>query len=86
MIHHGSVVSMPFDNEQYNGIFCYSLIHLLNKTERRAFLKSCFNQLKKAVSIRRNGRLFFQHLFRYLRGQLSPEYPAITANTKCDSQ
>jgi SAM-dependent methyltransferase len=45
-IHHGSVVSMPFDNEQYNGIFCYALIHLLNKNERRKFLASCYRQLK----------------------------------------
>jgi SAM-dependent methyltransferase len=46
-IHHGSVTSMPFDNEQFEGIFCYALIHLLNKNERRKFLFSCFNQLKK---------------------------------------
>src|SRR5665811_1122316 len=46
MIHHGSVISMPFDNILYDGIFCYALIHLLNKTERKIFLKSCFNQLK----------------------------------------
>ena len=46
-IHHGSVTSMPFDNEQYDGIFCYALIHLLNKRERKAFLKSCFNQLNR---------------------------------------
>jgi SAM-dependent methyltransferase len=44
-IHHGSVTSMPFDNEQYDGIFCYALIHLLNKTERKVFLNSCYNQL-----------------------------------------
>jgi SAM-dependent methyltransferase len=46
-IHHGSVTSMPFDNEQYDGIFCYALIHLLNKRERKVFLKSCFNQLNR---------------------------------------
>jgi SAM-dependent methyltransferase len=45
-IYHGSVTSMPFDNRQFDGIFCYALIHLLNRKERRAFLKSCFNQLK----------------------------------------
>jgi len=45
-IHNGSVTSMPFDNIQYDGIFCYALIHLLNKTERFAFLRSCYNQLK----------------------------------------
>jgi SAM-dependent methyltransferase len=45
-IHHGSVTSMPFDNEKFDGIFCYALIHLLNKTERRLFLNSCYNKLK----------------------------------------
>jgi SAM-dependent methyltransferase len=45
-IHNGSVTSMPFDNDLYDGIYCYALIHLLNKIERKAFLKSCYNQLK----------------------------------------
>jgi SAM-dependent methyltransferase len=45
IIHHGSVTSMPFDNKQYEGIFCYALLHLLSKTERKFFLKSCFSQL-----------------------------------------
>lgn len=31
LIHHGSVTEMPFDNSVYDGIFCYALIHLLNK-------------------------------------------------------
>lgn len=44
-VHHGSVMSMPFDTEQFEGIFCYALIHLLNKMERRQFLTACFNQL-----------------------------------------
>ena len=46
-IHHGSVTSMPFDNKQFDGIFCYALIHLLNKEERNAFLKACYHQLKE---------------------------------------
>jgi SAM-dependent methyltransferase len=46
LIHYGSVTSMPFDEEQYDGIFCYALIHLLNKNERKIFLKSCYHQLK----------------------------------------
>lgn len=45
-VYNASVTSMPFDNIQYGGIFCYALIHLLNKTERLAFLRSCYNQLK----------------------------------------
>jgi SAM-dependent methyltransferase len=44
-IHHGSVTSMPFDKEKYSGIFCYALVHLLNKPERRNFLKACYNQV-----------------------------------------
>lgn len=44
-IHHGSVTSMPFDNELYDGIFCYAVIHLLNKPERKTFLQACYNQL-----------------------------------------
>lgn len=46
-IHHGSVTTMPFDNDQFEGIFCYALIHLLNKRERKDFLKACYNQLSK---------------------------------------
>jgi SAM-dependent methyltransferase len=44
-IHHGSVISMPFDNEKFEGIFCYALLHVLNKRERKKFLKSCYDQL-----------------------------------------
>ncbi|MGC1392391.1 MAG: class I SAM-dependent methyltransferase [Bacteroidales bacterium] len=52
-IHNGSVTSMPFDNEIYDGIFCYALIHLLNKPERKKLLASCHNQLIK------NGLMLF---------------------------
>ena len=52
-IHHGSVTNMPFDNSVYNGIFCYSLLHLLNKPERKQFLKHCFSQLAD------NGHMYF---------------------------
>jgi SAM-dependent methyltransferase len=45
-IHHGSVTSMPFDDELYDAVFCYALIHLMNSAERKTFLRSCFNQLK----------------------------------------
>jgi SAM-dependent methyltransferase len=46
-VHHGSVTSMPFDHEIYDGIFCYALVHLLTQKERKLFLKSCYNQLKQ---------------------------------------
>jgi SAM-dependent methyltransferase len=44
-VHQGSVTGMPFSDEQYDGIYCYALIHLLNKRERLNFLSSCFAQL-----------------------------------------
>ena len=46
-IHHGSVTDMPFDEDLYDAIYCYALIHLLNKWERKKFLSSCYHQLKK---------------------------------------
>ncbi|MFA5670358.1 MAG: class I SAM-dependent methyltransferase [Balneolaceae bacterium] len=45
LIHHGSVTEMPFDNSLYDGIFCYALIHLLDKNERIKLIQDCFNQL-----------------------------------------
>ncbi len=44
-IHHGSVTDMPFDEEHYDGIYCYALIHLLNRYERNKFIKDCYKQL-----------------------------------------
>lgn len=46
-IHHGSVAEMPFDESVYDGIYCYALIHLLGRNERRKFLKNCFDQLRE---------------------------------------
>ncbi|MGE7839278.1 class I SAM-dependent methyltransferase [Lysinibacillus sp. NPDC093712] len=45
-IFHGSVTAMPFEHKLYDGIFCYALIHLLNKHEREKFIQDCYNQLK----------------------------------------
>ncbi len=44
-IHHGSVTEMPFDDQQYDGIYAYALIHLLDKSERKKFIQDCYNQL-----------------------------------------
>lgn len=44
-IYHGSVTEMPFDDNLYNGIFCYALIHLLDKEERVKLINDCYNQL-----------------------------------------
>ncbi|HUZ60433.1 MAG TPA: class I SAM-dependent methyltransferase [Hanamia sp.] len=52
-IYHGSVTEMPFDNHLYDGIFCYALIHLLNKEEREKLIEHCYNQLTE------NGYMIF---------------------------
>ena len=52
-IFHGSVAEMPFEDNLYDGIFCYALIHLLGHEERAKLIKDCFNQLKE------NGYMFF---------------------------
>ncbi|WP_132052682.1 class I SAM-dependent methyltransferase [Pseudocnuella soli] len=44
-IHHGSVTDMPFDDQLYDGIFCYGLIYLLDKEERRKLISDCLDQL-----------------------------------------
>ena len=44
-IYHGSVTDMPFDNNKYDGIFCYALIHLLDSSERAKLIHDCYNQL-----------------------------------------
>ncbi|NQU32346.1 MAG: class I SAM-dependent methyltransferase [Bacteroidetes bacterium] len=46
-IHHGSVLNMPFDNIKYDGIYCYAVLHLFNRNERKLFLTSCYNQLSE---------------------------------------
>ncbi|MGB1219408.1 MAG: class I SAM-dependent methyltransferase [Flavobacteriales bacterium] len=45
IIHHGSVESMPFDKTCYEAIYCYSLIHLLDKTARIKLIEDCYAQL-----------------------------------------
>jgi SAM-dependent methyltransferase len=44
-IYHGSVTEMPFDNNLYDGIYCYGLIYLLDKQERAKLIQDCYNQL-----------------------------------------
>lgn len=53
VIHHGSVADMAFDNNQYDGIFCYALIHLLNREERTKLIADCYDQLTE------NGYMIF---------------------------
>jgi SAM-dependent methyltransferase len=79
VIHHSSVTNMPFDNESYEGIFCYALIHLLNKSERRVFLERCYDQLKpgglmvftfadKQNALYGTGKLLSAHRFEISKG------------------
>ncbi|MEE1943615.1 class I SAM-dependent methyltransferase [Pedobacter sp. KR3-3] len=44
-IYQGSVTDMPFDNNKYNGLFCYALIHLLDDKDRKKLISDCYNQL-----------------------------------------
>ena len=46
-IYHGSVTDMPFDENIYDGIFCYALIHLLDSNERAKLIRDCYHQLSE---------------------------------------
>lgn len=67
IVHHGSVSLMPFDNEIYDGIFSYSLLHLLNPVERIKFISDCYQQLRP------DGYMVFVSIakedFRYRQGK-----------------
>jgi len=78
-IYHGSVTNMPFDNKLYDGIYCYALIHLLNKQERKEFIQNCFNQLKhngymifivvsKKANMFGKGKLVSKNRFELMKG------------------
>lgn len=45
-IYNGSVTDMPFDDEKYEGIYCYALLHLLNAQDRLKLIKDCYEQLQ----------------------------------------
>jgi SAM-dependent methyltransferase len=45
MIYHGSITDMPFDERQYEGLFCHALIHLLDEAERKKMIRDCYAQL-----------------------------------------
>lgn len=44
-IHHGSVTDMPFDDRQYDAIYCYAVIHFLDEQERAKLINDCYQQL-----------------------------------------
>jgi SAM-dependent methyltransferase len=45
VIYHGSVTDMPYDDNKYDGVFCYALIHLLDSSEREKLIRDCYHQL-----------------------------------------
>lgn len=78
-IHLGSVNDMPFDNEIYDGVFCYALLHLLSKRKRIQFIKNCFNQLRiggymifsvvsKSASMYGQGKLLSENRYEIMKG------------------
>src|SRR5690606_30617179 len=44
-IYHGSVAGMPYDSRQYDGVFCYGLIYLLDTDGRAKLIQDCYRQL-----------------------------------------
>jgi SAM-dependent methyltransferase len=50
-IHHGSVEGMPFDDREYDGVFCYGLAYLLDAAARAKFIGDCFRQLRGGGSM-----------------------------------
>lgn len=52
-IHHGSVEAMPFDEREFDGVFCYGLAYLLDAAARAKFFAECFRQLRP------NGAMIF---------------------------
>lgn len=44
-IYHGSAADMPFNNCQYDGIFCNAYIHLLDGGESMKLIRDGCNQL-----------------------------------------
>jgi len=57
-IYHGSVMDMPFDNDRYDGIFSYALIHLFDENERMKLVRNCYEQLSD------NGYMVFAAISR----------------------
>lgn len=44
-IYHGSVADMPYDSKQYDGVFCYGLVYLLDADGRHKLVRDCYHQL-----------------------------------------
>ncbi len=44
-ITHGDIRHMPFTKKQFDGIYYYSVLHLLHKFERQKFIATCYQHL-----------------------------------------
>ena len=44
---YGSILDMPFDSEKYDSIFCFNVLHLFLKEERKVVIDKFRNQLKE---------------------------------------
>jgi trans-aconitate 2-methyltransferase len=44
-IYKGNVLEMPFNDDKYEGIYCFNVLHLLKKPDRKSFIGKCYNQL-----------------------------------------
>jgi len=44
----GSVLDMPFNNDTFDAIFCYNVLHLLLSNQRILFIEKCYKQLKES--------------------------------------
>ena len=51
--HSGSVLNMSFDNNKYDAIYCFNVLHLFPEIERKLFLRECADKLRD------NGLMFF---------------------------
>ena len=51
--YNGSVLDMSFDNNKYDAIYCFNVLHLFPEDERRLFLRECADKLRD------NGLMFF---------------------------
>ncbi|PAB57973.1 class I SAM-dependent methyltransferase [Anaeromicrobium sediminis] len=49
----GSVLDMPLTDKKYEGIYCYNILHLFLKEDRKIFIQKCYKQLKQ------DGLIFF---------------------------
>jgi SAM-dependent methyltransferase len=45
-VYSGSILDMPFNNIEYDAIYCFNVLHLFYERERKLFLEKCRHQLR----------------------------------------